>query len=77
MMVQEQDRLARVVKLAYELASTGKFEDMVAVKRELVALGYGDDTRSLEKPGIRLSLDEACASGRERDVPAWHTHTSF
>ena len=76
-MVQEQDRPPRVVKLAYELASTGKFEDYAAVERELVALGYGNETPSLERPGIRVVLDEACAAGRERDVPVWRQHTAF
>jgi hypothetical protein len=33
-MVQQQDRLTRVIKFAYELAQTGKFEDVAAVERE-------------------------------------------
>jgi hypothetical protein len=76
-MVQQQDRLTRVIKLAYELAQTGKFEDVAAVERELVAVGYGQDIHSLERPGIRIVLDEVCATGRKRDAPTWHRHIAF
>jgi hypothetical protein len=76
-MVQQQDRLTRVVKLAYELAQTGKFEDVAAVERELVTLGYEEETSSLKSPGLRVVIDEVCATGRERDAPTWHQHTAY
>jgi hypothetical protein len=63
------DKPARVVKLAYELAQTGLFEDVAAVERELVAVGYGDEIHSLERPTVRGVIDEVCASRREREEP--------
>ncbi len=60
-MVDER-RVTRVVKLAYELAQTGVFEDFAAIERELISLGYADEARSLEKPSIRDTLSEICAN---------------
>jgi hypothetical protein len=74
-MVDER-RVTRVVKLAYELAQTGVFEDFAAIERELVSLGYADEAHSLEKPSIRDTLSEICITGREREEPTWHSHTS-
>jgi hypothetical protein len=73
----QQDRLRRVVKLAYELAQTGKFENVAAVESELVALGYAEETLLLQSPGLRVVIDEVCTTGRERDVPTWHQHTAY
>jgi hypothetical protein len=75
-MAQQQDRVARVIRLAYELAQTGKFDDATAVEQELVALGYNDEAPSLKSPGLRIVIDEVCATGRERDIAGWHTHTA-
>jgi hypothetical protein len=68
------DAHPRVVKLAYELALTGKFEDFHAIERELVAIGLTDELQSLERPGIRDALTEVCITGREREQPTWHLH---
>jgi hypothetical protein len=61
------DKPARVVKLAYELAQTGLFEDVAAVERELAAVGYGDEIQALGRPTFRGIIDEVCASRRERE----------
>jgi hypothetical protein len=58
-----------------ELSS--KFEDAAAVAREMVALGYADEARSLDGPGISVVIDRVCSTGRERDAPTWHQHSAF
>jgi hypothetical protein len=73
----QQDRVSQVIKLAYELAQTGKFDDATAVDQELVALGYNEETRSLKSPDLRIVIDEVCATGRERDIRGWHTHVAW
>jgi hypothetical protein len=72
----ESDRSTRVVKLAYELAQTGKFEDMAAIERELASVGLSEELRALDRPGIRAVINEACVTGREREEATWHSHTS-
>jgi hypothetical protein len=72
----QQDRVARVIKLAYELAQTGKFDSIKAIERELVALGYEEETTSLNSPGLRIVIDEVCSTGRKPDEPRWHTHVA-
>jgi hypothetical protein len=76
-MAQQRDRVAQVIKLAYELAQTGKFDDATAVDQELVALGYNEEAPSLKSPGLRIVIDEVCATGRKRDVVDWHTHMAW
>jgi hypothetical protein len=72
----QQDRVARVIKLAYELAQTGKFDSIKAIELELVALGYEEETASLKTPGLRIVIDEVCSTGRKQDEPRWHTHVA-
>jgi len=64
------------IKLAYELALTGKFEDVAAGKR-VGRLWYGDIIHMLEERGVHAALGEVCASGREREVPKWRQHMAF
>jgi hypothetical protein len=73
---EEMGHAPRVVRLAYELAQTGKFDDYAAIERELVAAGDKNDVASLDRPGLRGALNEVCATGRERDADAWRRHTS-
>ena len=72
----DDGRLTRVFKLAYELAQTGKFEDIAAIERELTSAGLAAELHSLEMPGIRAVLSDVCATGREREEATWHSHTS-
>ena len=72
-MPEDRTRLERAIKLAYELAQTGMFDDFGAIEDELVALGYGGEAPALTRPGISEALDEVCAvSVRERNGPTWH-----
>jgi hypothetical protein len=58
------------------LAKTGKFEDVSAVAREMMALGYAEEARSPDGPGISM-IDHVFSTGRERDARAWHQHAAF
>jgi hypothetical protein len=75
-MAQQHDRLSRIIKLAYQLARTGRFEDIAAVERRIVALGYEEEAASLESPGVRVMIDEICATRRDSSGPGWHRHSA-
>jgi hypothetical protein len=75
--MQDQKTPMAVVKLAYELAVTGRFEDVAALERELIAEGYDDVIHILEGASVRAALDEVCAAGREREAPRWHHHAAW
>lgn len=60
------------IKLAYELALTGKFENVSALERELIAAGYDEGLYALEGNKVRAALEEVCAEGRERARPVYH-----
>lgn len=64
-MNDHREAVARAATIALEMARTGKFEDVAAVERELVKLGYpADGIRSLERPIIRIAINGACRVGR-------------
>jgi hypothetical protein len=70
--------VARVVKLAIELAETGQFADASSVERELVAVGPPkNEIKALERPALRNVIDEACAIRREHHDPSWHKHEAY
>jgi hypothetical protein len=65
--------VAHVVKLALALAETGKFEDSASIQRELIDAGCAvEEVLVLDGLGLRILIDSACASRREREEPTWH-----
>jgi hypothetical protein len=46
-------RLPCVVRIAYRLAETGRFDNLGAIERELVVLGFGGEMQPLAIPTIR------------------------
>lgn len=64
-MTENEDRLAYVAERAYALARTGIFEDFAAIEREIIAEGFGDEVRWLERPALRDTLDEICIVNRQ------------
>lgn len=63
-LIDHREAVARAPTIALELARTGKFDDVAAIERELVKVGYpADGIRSLERP-IRVAINGACRVGR-------------
>jgi hypothetical protein len=64
-LIDHREAVARAPTIALELARTGKFDDVAAIERELVKVGYpADGIRSLERPIIRVAINGACRVGR-------------
>jgi hypothetical protein len=59
-MSQSEDRRVYVAERAYELAHTGAFDGLEAIKRELVAEGFGDEVRRLAGRRLRDTLELIC-----------------
>jgi hypothetical protein len=74
-MVDRNSPLGRAIKLGYELAETGRFQDFAAIERELVAFGFEDEAR-LIVGSVRQTIEQVCATGREREVLTWHSQTA-
>ena len=56
-MSQTEDRRIYVAERAYELARSGAFNGIEAIKRELFAEGFGDEVRRLAGRRLRDTLD--------------------
>jgi hypothetical protein len=59
-MSRTEDQRVYVAERAYELARTGAFDGLEAIKRELVAVGLGDEVRRLAGRSLRDTLDLIC-----------------
>jgi hypothetical protein len=69
-MVNEEDRMAHVMRRAYALAATGLHRDAMSVEQTLIAEGYPEARNWLARPGIRDALEEICKTSREREGKA-------
>ena len=58
-MLVYEDTTAVVTSRAYQLAETGEFEDFAALKRALLAEGFGHGIEGLKKPPIENTLKAA------------------
>ena len=59
-------QLPRVVRFACHLACSGKFKNVGAIERELLAMGYGAEMQPLAIPAVREALENIFANSRER-----------
>ena len=59
-------QLPRVVRFACHLARSGKFKNVGAIERELLAMGYGAEMQPLAIPTVREALENISARSRER-----------
>jgi hypothetical protein len=60
------------------MAETGNFLDATSIERELVLAGHSSyEVVALNRPAVRILIDKACATGRDREEPRWHQHTAY
>ena len=63
-MSQTENRRTYIAERAHELARTGAFDGLEAIKRELFAEGFGDEVRRLTGRRLRDTLDLICILAR-------------
>jgi hypothetical protein len=67
----------RIVTLALAMAETGKYSDATSIERELLAAGHSVyEAVALNRPAVRVLLDKACTTGRDREEPTSHQYTT-
>jgi len=60
----KKERAAYISRRAYELATSGKYEDYRQIELALCAEGYDEARQELDSPFLRKELNELCRQAR-------------
>jgi hypothetical protein len=70
MLHKEDDRTRRVRERAYLLADSGLHDGWRSIERNLIAEGWPNTRAVLESEFLRRSIDNRCASARDKTAAA-------
>jgi len=59
-----EDRITYVVRRAFDLASSGEYQDFVSIQEAIVDEGFDEVVPWLGRPGVMESLAEICVISR-------------
>ena len=65
-----EEKLAYVVRRAYELAAAGEHEDFAEIQRAIMKEGHAELVPWLEKPGVIDAINSICAINRKVQTTA-------
>jgi hypothetical protein len=64
-MLRQEDRLTYATRRAYDLASSGTYQDFCSIQEAIVKEGFAETVPWLERPGVMEALTEICVLSRQ------------
>ena len=69
-MLGQDERLAYAARRAYDLASSGAYQDFCSIQEAIVEEGFAETVPWLERPGVMEALTEICVLSRQAKAAA-------